>query len=462
MKRTIAVIAVLTLTGAAGALAYQAVARDRAYRALLTRGDTALADEQTFGAIEAYSGAIALHPDSMLAHLRRGETYQRRGDRGDLDQAARDFRAGARLDPTATRPLEELADVLYQLQRYPQAAETYLRYLRLDDRSARVSYKLALTYYASGDLDAALSALAQVHRITDRMADSYYLLGLCLRDARRDREAIQAFETAVSRSPGSIAAREELADLYASIGRRSDELEQLQVIAGLDGSHVERQVAVGMAQARAGHGELAVQTLGSALERTPDQPPIYGALGQVWLDIAQTRNDRVALSKALEALGRAASSPGATSELLTVYGRALLQDGQNDLAEHVLRQASSRYPLDPAALLWYATAAERENHFDTARDALIDYGGLAEDDGDAVSRAARIAALSLRLDDAPTAVEWLHRALAATPNDVHLLVSLADAELRAGNREGARVAIARGLNQDAKNPALLSMARRAR
>ena len=53
----------------------------------------------------------------MLAYLRRGETYQRRGERGDLDAAARDFRKAAALDPTATRPLEALGDVLYQLQR---------------------------------------------------------------------------------------------------------------------------------------------------------------------------------------------------------------------------------------------------------------------------------------------------------------------------------------------------------
>jgi len=456
------VIAVLALTAAGGAAAYQAIARDRSYRALLARGDTALGEEQTFGAIEAYSGAIALHPDSMLARLRRGETYQRRGARGDLDQAARDFRAAARLDPNATRPLERLGDVLYQLQRYPQATDSYLRYLHLDDRSARVEYKLALTHYASGDLDAAVSALGQVLRISDTVADAYYLLGMCLRDARRDREAVQAFEKAVSRSPELIAAREELADLYASSGRRADELEQLQMIAGLDRDHVERQVAVGLAQARAGQAELAVQTLGNALERASDPPPIYGALGHVWLDIAQTRNDRVALSKALAALGRAASSPNATSDVLTVYGQALLQDGQNDLAERVLRQASSRYPLDPAALLWYATAAEKQSHLDAARDALVDYGGLTGDDVDFPSRAMQIAALSLRLDDPPAAVAWLHRAMAAAPNDVRVLTSLADAELRSGNREAARVAIGRGLEQDPKNPALLSMARRSR
>src|SRR4029077_14587380 len=153
-KRTIVVMAVLALTVGGAALAYKEAARHADYLAHLTRGDTALHDDQTFTAIEAYSGAIALRPDSMLAYLRRGQTYRRRGD---LDASARDFRSAAALDPTATRPLEELGDVLYQLQRYARAADAYERCLRLDDRSARVSGKLALAQYRDGDIDAALA-----------------------------------------------------------------------------------------------------------------------------------------------------------------------------------------------------------------------------------------------------------------------------------------------------------------
>lgn len=459
MKRSIAAIVMLAVTAVGGAIAYQAAARDRDYRALLARGDAALGNDQTFGAIEAYSGAIALRPDSMLAHLRRGETYRRRGD---LDAAARDFRMATTLDPTATRPLDELGDVLYELQRFRRAVETYERCLALDDRSANVSYKLALARYRDGNIDGALTALRQAIRLNDRAADPYYLLGLCLREKRRPDEAEQALAKAVSLSPGLIAAREELADLYGGLGRSADELEQLQVIAGLDREHVERQVAVGLAHARAGHADLAVLTLGNALERTPDQPLIYGALGRVWLDIAQTRNDRVALSKALEALQRVASSPASTSEVLTLYGRALLQNGEFDVAERMLEQATQRYPIDPPAFLFYATAAERQNHLAEARQALIQYGALAADDVDLVPRATRIAALSLRLSDTASAVQWLERARAASPNDVRLLASLADAQIKAGDRDGAKATIARGLESDPTNAALLALARRAR
>lgn len=462
MKRLVLALVVLALMAAGGALAYQAAARDRDYRALVAAGDAALRDEQTFGAIEAYSGAIALRADSMLAHFRRGETYQRRGDRGDLDQAARDFRAAATLDPSATRPLEELGDVLYQRQRYDQAADAYSRCLKVDDRSARVSYKLALAHYGSGNLDAAVSTLGQTLRLDDRMANGYYLLGMCLRDRHREPEAIQALERASTLSPGLIAAREELADLYRSGGRHADELEELQVVAGLDRDHVERQVAVGLAQARAGHAELAVLTLGQALERSPDQPLIYGALGQVWFDIAQARGDLVALSKALEALERTAFDPAVTSAMLTLYGRALLQDDHVDLAERTLQQAATKYPMEPSALLWLAAAAERLNHVEAARRALIGYNALVDNDGKTVERASRIASLSLRLNDPRTAVQWLRRASGETPDDVRVLTSLADAELRAGDRQAARDTIARALEMDANNPAVLALARRAR
>jgi tetratricopeptide (TPR) repeat protein len=471
VKRGLIVLVVLVLMAVGVGVSYQEASKDRDYRNLLAQGDTALRENQTFGAIEAYSGAIALRPDSMLAYLRRGETYQRRGE---LEAAAHDFQSAAARDPTATRPLDELGDVRYLQQRFGNAAAAYERYLRLDDRASQVSYKLGLARYRDGNLDGALSAIDAVLRLDDRSAAAYYLQGLCLRDQRHPTEAQHALEQAVALAPGSIPVREELAELYASLGRRRDELEQLQVIAGLDRDRLEPQIAIGLAHARwaedlqeppsrrTGHEDLAVLTLGSALERTPDQPLVYGALGRVWLNIAQARNDRVALNKALEALERAGSASDATSETLTLYGRALLQSGRGDVAERILQQATERYPIEPTAFLFYATAAEQENHLEAARQALIQYGVLVEDDRGFATRAERIGTLSLLLDDSATALDWLQRALAAGDTDVRLLESLAAAQLKAGDRLAAEATLARALEKDPKSAALLALARKAR
>jgi tetratricopeptide (TPR) repeat protein len=379
VKRWVAIGLVLSLLAAGTTAMFQTVARERAYRALLARGDTALHDDDTFGAIEAYSGAIGLRADSMLAHLRRGETYRRRGE---LEAAARDLQAAAAVDSTATRPLDELGDIRYEQRQFHAAAEIYERYVRLDDRVPRVTYKLALAHYRDGNLDGAMMALADTFRVTDKLPEAYYLQGLCFRDQHRQADAVRALEKAVASSPGLIPAREELADLYGALGRKSDELAQLQLLAGLDRDHVERQIAVGLAHARwsadanepperrAGHADLAVLTLGSALERRPDQALVYTAIGRVWLDVAEARNDSTALGKALEALGRVATRDTATSEALTLYGRALLQNGRPDLAEAILREATRRFPIEPSAFALYAKAAEAQRHPESAREAF--------------------------------------------------------------------------------------------
>jgi tetratricopeptide (TPR) repeat protein len=426
MKRALTIMALLAVAAVSGAVVYESAGREQEYRALLARGDAALAGGQTFAAIEDYSGAIALRPDAMLARLRRGETYRQRGD---LEAAAKDFRAAADLDPSATRPLDEWGDALYRLQRYARAAEVYEERLRLDDRSAPTRYKSALARYRAGDMNAALAALDLAIKLDDHLADAHYLMGLCLRELGRTQEAAAALERAVVRAPGLVEAREELAEIYGALGRRTDELRHLQFLAGLEVHRVERRIAVGLAHAKAGQADLAVLALAGAAADAPDQSAVYAALGRVWLDIAETQPEREdARGKALEALARAASFASATSEVKTLYGRALRRGQQLEAAEQVFQQATERYPVDPAAFAEYAALAEHHRHYDAARAALISYHALARDDGGLAARAMKIGQLSLRVNDPRAAVLWMQRAVAAAPGDPRAQASLLEAQ----------------------------------
>jgi putative thioredoxin len=78
------------------------------------------------------------------------------------------------------------------------------------------------------------------------------------------------------------------------------------------------------------------------------------------------------------------------------------------------------------------------------------------------ARAARIAALSLRLNEAAAGVAWLTRAVGWKPDDVELLAALADAQLRAGDTDAARRTVASGLEYEPNDPALLALADRTR
>src|SRR4029450_3903633 len=133
-----------------------------------------------------------------------------------------------------------------------------------------------------------------------------------------------------------------------------------------------------------------------------------------------------------------------------------------DGAKRAFEEATTRYPIDPPAFLLHASAAEKQGHFEAARTSLIRYGGLTASDADFVSRAARIAPLSLRLDDARSAVAWFERACASSPNDLRLVASLADAQLRRGGRGAAEAGVARGLEKEPHHAPLLALAPRAR
>src|SRR5688500_7235983 len=101
MKRLlVASVAVGALT-AGVVLAWYAVRQDREFQRLIAAGDAALAQDQSFAAIEAFSGALVLKPESMVAYLKRGDSYRRRGE---LSDALRDLRSASELDPAAPRP----------------------------------------------------------------------------------------------------------------------------------------------------------------------------------------------------------------------------------------------------------------------------------------------------------------------------------------------------------------------
>jgi tetratricopeptide (TPR) repeat protein len=448
VKRAVGGLLFLLLVCLAVAYGYLATSRERAYRDHIARGEAALAGDDIPAAIEAFSSALTVKPDSMLGYLRRGEAYRRQND---LDSALRDLRQAVELDQTSPRASELLGDVNYALGRFERAAERFQHSIGLDDRSARVQYKLALSRYRTGQVPAAVTALGAAITLDDKFAEAHYLLGLCYRDQQKHPESVASLQRSLALSPALIHAREELADLLGKLGRSEERIAELEALLYLDPA-ASRQVALGLAYARAGRPDLAVITLRRAAERYPQHPQTYVALGRVWLDAAQLRGDRVDLSKALEALGGAVASDR-SSEALTLFGRALLTSGDDDAALRTLHQATENLPVDPSAFYFLAEVAERRGSNDVARRALLDYQALEGEGLDTrrrTSLALRIGDLSMRIGDLPTAIAFYQRAVAAS-SEAPALLRLAEAQMRARDAKGARATLARVLEKDPNN-----------
>lgn len=439
---------------AAAVLVLVSLRTEQEFDRLLAAGDAALAQADLSTALEAYTGAVTLKSDAMVAYLKRGVAYRQREE---LEAALRDFRRAGELDNTAPRVFEWQGDVNLALQRFARAADCFTQSLALDDRQPAVLYKLGVARYRDGRAGAAVEPLRRAVALSPRLAEAHYLLGVSLRDAGRDDEALVALGTAARLSPGMLAAREVRAEVLLAHGRLSRAIDDLEALAALEPDRPERAVALGLAQARAGRREAAIMGLGQAAERFPQSAAVYRALGQVWMDGAE--DDAVVLDKAIAALARAATLPDVNADVRTLLARARLRRGDVAGAERDLRAATERLPVPSAAFRLLGDVLERRRQWTDARDAFVHYAALTAGSAGAADVASHIGQLSMRIRDPHTAAYWYEKALAEAGPSADLLFRLATAESSRGATAAARDLVARGLALEPAHAGLRALAR---
>ncbi|NQW03639.1 MAG: tetratricopeptide repeat protein [Acidobacteria bacterium] len=454
-------VAGLVALAVMAALAVQQLNRGEQFRTLMAAGDAALTGGNTYIAIEAYSGAIALRPDSMESHWRRGQAYQAQQHR---DEAVRDYLEATRLQPGAADPLLALANLYDGLDDAAQAAEWFDRAAEVDRQNPALLYRLALARYRAGQAASAIEPLRNALALDAGFDEAYYLLGVVLRDTGDLAGATAALERAIQANPNLIVAREELADLYQTQGRLGDEMAQLSALATADAGGA-REVAIALAEARQGRYDSALATLASAQSRFPGDFKLTLSTGRVHLMRAENAADeprrRAAAQQALGPLEEALGGSARRSEGLTFYARALFFTGEVAEAERLLQEATATTPFERTAFAYLADAAEQLGHYMDARNWLARFDAIKGDTASAATRSARarrLGELSLAAGDPARALRYLERAVQDGLGDATLLGWLADARWKTGDKPGAREALATALARAPDDPALRRLA----
>jgi tetratricopeptide (TPR) repeat protein len=457
VKRAAALVALIAAV-AAGVLVIQRIYRDREYRHLLEEGERSLQAGDTNAAVEAFTGALTLRPDSMVAFFHRGQAY--RAERRDLE-ASRDLRRAARMAPNAAQPPEELAELYEAAGDAAQAAYWYGQAVQIKPGDVVLLYKLALARYRAGSPAEAIEPLREAIAQNDSLGEAQYLLGLAYRDTQRQADAAAALERAVKVAPSLNAAREELADLYGASGHPVDQMEQLQKLAVLD-ERTDRAIAIGTAQLRQGQLAVAIGTLGDAARRSPADSSALLELGRAYVVRAERSGDRSAVWPAFGILDRALAAGAPRSEALALKGRAWFLSGDPVRAQKVLQEASTTSPVSPEAFAYLADACERLGHLVDARDALVTLDLLTGDTASPSSRGPRLVrmgGLALRAGDATAAARDLSDAIATGARDATTWALLAEARWTIKDVDGARAALDSGLAVSARDPDLVRLKR---
>ena len=127
--------------------------------------------------VGAYRTALAIRPETAVVHNNLGAALMAQGD---WDDAAREFREAARLDPRLPRPRANLGALLAQLGDRAGAVRELEEAARLDPHSAATQDSLGIALDAQGDPAAAVRAYREATRIDPRHHVAHYNLGSAL------------------------------------------------------------------------------------------------------------------------------------------------------------------------------------------------------------------------------------------------------------------------------------------
>lgn len=416
MRRRTVVTAVLSALAAGLVLAWTTIGQDRAFRRLMRQGDAALVAQDTSAAVAAYSGALGIQPDSVLARVKRGDAYRRRGE---LPLALADLATAATLAPTSTRARELLGDVHLELGHPAQAADAFRAYLALDDKAPRVLVKLATAELAGGHDAAARAAADRALALDSGLAEAHYAAGLAALPTDVPH-AIDAFATAVKLAPALIPAREQLAAALLRAGRAREGVEALEAIAALEPAQPARAAAVVRALAQTGRFGAALARLTRAEEQFPGHRLLRAERAALLLDRAEVEPPRALVAEAQTVLEPLVTGDHPDGAALTAMGRARLLAGDRAGAVSWLSRAAHAVPVDPATLRLLARAALEAGDARAALDALIRHEAVLPGSAWAAPHARRIVTLAIALDDLPLARQWMARAEQAAPADPDL------------------------------------------
>lgn len=331
--------------------------------------------------------------------------------RGDLEPAARKYRAVLESPPNRVTVLLRLADVEHRLGR-PAAAEALWREaLALDPRQPAAHYGLGRLALAGGEAAAAAAALERAVELAPAAGRVHHALALARRDlGDSDRagfhleranetpppiddplvqglavlpsgsratlqrgllavragaldDAVRLLERATEEDPANLAAHRNLALALIDAGRPEQAIAALQALARLDPADAWTQLELGRLFAARGRFDRSLAHLERAVELAPRHKQARVELG---LALARSGRPREALRQFETALD---IDPFFT-EVHNHQAVVLAAMGRPDEGARLLRQRLTTAPGDGAAARALSRILRQRQRFDEARRVL--------------------------------------------------------------------------------------------
>lgn len=184
------------------------------------------------------------------------------------------------LKPTDTAALHQLADLSYNLKKYPDAIR-YYNELNAVMPMASSYLKLGKAYLEQEDVGKANAALLNAVRLDPKDAETYYQLAMCQEETNNYKKAISYFEQAIALQPEKYIWIYELGTLYFSNNENEKAIAAYEKAAAAgqprDMNFLNN---LGFAQLGTKDYEKGIATLNEVLVKKPGDVEVLYAMAQ--------------------------------------------------------------------------------------------------------------------------------------------------------------------------------------
>jgi tetratricopeptide (TPR) repeat protein len=312
-------------------------------------------------AIRYFTVALALRPESAIAHARLGAALSEdnlQNGKGLQDEAIAHLREAVRLNPSDTWPHVSLGIALGNYGLEDKAIESTKEAIRLNPNLLEAHTLLSQLLQKKGLLDEAIANAKELVRLDPSRASSHGDLGLILSKKGLLDEAIASYREALRLDPNSPGARQFLCEALLKKGHL------VEAIALTEKSLKRNLAELGADNPATFVVRQSLAVMYAAAQRFADAEQEYRACLAVSKDPQQVLDARSELAQCLLRQGKLDEGTGMLQDLLQ---EKLQRLGTPDAVE--LRQAWSNKP-DPDASP-RGTAGQAGLDFDGDRDYVV-------------------------------------------------------------------------------------------
>ena len=297
--------------------------------------------------------------------------------------------------------------MLAQLGGQPDVAIEAMRTaVRLAPEAPELRLALGQTLASSGRIDEATAAFRDAVALRPEFLQAWYLLGMTLYGARRDAEALPALQRALALAPAHPQLMRAVAETEYALERYAEALAlYLRMAPTPEAADAALCLRLSQCRRRLGAPAEAMAIVRSAVERFPDDAPLWLELGWVHEDLGDAAQAQQAYARAHAlqpdwgdpigstiALARGAAPDDIVRKAVAMAEATVLPESQRAYLHHVLGKRSDSLGDHPDAARHWTEA----NRLRRARDGGFDRAAFAAQIDAAVAAFAPELLASLR------------------------------------------------------------------